>query len=65
MTRLFVLLLQLHAALVAGWRRRDDRGDVPGWVMVAVMTAGIVGVIGGLASDQLSALLSDALGSVR
>lgn len=65
MTRLFVLLLQLHATLAAGWRRRDDRGDVPGWVMVAVMTAGIVGVIGGLASDQLSALLSDALGSVR
>jgi hypothetical protein len=65
MTRPLLLLLQLHAVLVAGARRRDDRGDVPGWVMVAVMTAGIVGVIGSLASDQLSALLTDALGSVR
>jgi hypothetical protein len=25
-------------------RRRDDRGDVPGWVMITVMTAGIVAV---------------------
>lgn len=65
MTRLLLLLLQLHVLLAPGRRRRDDRGDVPGWVMVAVMTAGIVGVIGSLASDQLSALLSDALGSVR
>ncbi|MEI5672337.1 MULTISPECIES: hypothetical protein [unclassified Nocardioides] len=61
MTRLCLLLLM---ALTAP-RRRDDRGDVPGWVMVAVMTAGLVVVIGGVAREQLSGLLSDALSSVR
>jgi hypothetical protein len=65
MSRLLLLLLRLHATLVVGARRRDDRGDVPGWVMVAVMTAGIVVVIGGVARTQLSNLLSEALSSVR
>jgi hypothetical protein len=44
--------------------RRDDRGDVPGWVMITVMTAGIVGVLWLVAEDQLKNLLSDALDSV-
>jgi hypothetical protein len=43
---------------------RDDRGDVPGWVMITVMTAGIVGVLWLVAEDQLKNLLSDALDSV-
>ena len=42
-------LLALGAA-----RRRDERGDVPGWVLVTVMTAGLVAVIWGVADDQLS-----------
>jgi hypothetical protein len=45
-----------------GWR--DDRGDVPGWVMITVMTAGIVGVLWLVAEDALKNLLSDALDSV-
>ncbi len=44
--------------------RRDDRGDVPGWVMITVMTAGIVGVLWLVAEDALKNLLSDALDSV-
>ena len=43
---------------------RDERGDVPGWVLVTVMTAGLVAVIWGIADDELSALLRDALNSV-
>lgn len=46
-------------------RPRDERGDVPGWVLVTVMTAGLVTAIWGVAGDQLTALVSDALGSVR
>lgn len=46
-------------------RRRDERGDVPGWVLITVMTAGLVMVIWGVARDQLTAMLRDALGSVR
>lgn len=46
-------------------RRRDERGDVPGWVMVTVMTAGLVTLIWSVAGDQLAAMLSAALGSVQ
>ena len=31
-------------ALLASDRPRDDRGDVPGWVMVTLMTAAGVGL---------------------
>ncbi len=55
------LLLQLVRML----HRRDERGDVPGWVLVTVMTAGLVMVIWGVAEDQLRAMLTDALNSVR
>jgi hypothetical protein len=60
---LLPLLLQLASLRPGG--RRDDRGDVPGWVLVTVMTAGLVSVIWGVAEDQLRALLTTALNSVR
>ena len=44
---------------------RDERGDVPGWVLVTVMTAGLVTVIWGVAEGQLRSMLSNALGSVN
>jgi hypothetical protein len=43
---------------------RGERGDVPGWVLVAVMTAGLVTALWLVADDQLSAILSRALESV-
>jgi len=46
-------------------RSRDERGDVPGWVLVTVMTAGLVMAIWGLADDQLRQMLKDALDSVK
>jgi len=52
-------------AVPAAPRVRDDRGDVPGWVLVTVMTAGLVAVIWGVADDQLLDLLRSALNSVR
>ena len=45
-------------------RARDDRGDVPGWVLIAVMTAGLVTAIWLVADDQLTAVLGRAIGSV-
>jgi len=50
---------------VATRRVRDERGDVPGWVLVTVMTAGLVMVIWGVAQTQLRTMLSDALGQVK
>jgi hypothetical protein len=45
-------------------RRVGDRGDVPGWVLVAVMTAGLVTAIWLVADDQLTGVLNRAIGSV-
>lgn len=44
---------------------RDERGDVPGWVLVTVMTAGLVAIIWGVAEGELTSLLRSALNSVR
>lgn len=38
-----------------------DRGDVPGWVMITLMTAGIVSLIWGVADDALKGLFEDAI----
>lgn len=45
-------------------RRRTERGDVPGWVLVTVMTAGLVAALWAVAGDTLTTMLSDALASV-
>jgi len=44
--------------------RRDERGDVPGWVLITVMTAGLVAALWAIAGDQLSRMLTEALSSV-
>ena len=66
MTRLLILLL-LHVGMPARvrGRRRDERGDVPGWVLVTVMTAGLVAALWAIAGPQLSQMLRDALSSVH
>ena len=46
-------------------RPRDERGDVPGWVLITVMTAGLVAALWAIAGPQLSQMLRDALRSVR
>lgn len=57
---------QVHA-----WDRRaadhacdlyeDERGDVPGWVLVTLMTAGLVVLIWAVAGPALSALFEQAI----
>ena len=41
-----------------------DRGDVPGWVLITVMTAGLVTVLWALAGEQLQELFTSALAEV-
>jgi hypothetical protein len=60
-----VLLLWTCWLSSRGGARRDERGDVPGWVLVTVMTAGLVAALWAIAGPQLSHMLSDALSSVR
>lgn len=45
--------------------RRSERGDVPGWVLVTVMSAGIVAALTIVAQDELSRLLTQALRQVQ
>jgi hypothetical protein len=45
-------------------RQNRQRGDVPGWVLVLLMTAGLVTVMWAVAGPKLTALLSAALDSV-
>ena len=41
-----------------------DRGDIPGWVLVTVMTAGLVVAVWSVADDQLKTVLTNALRGV-
>ena len=48
-------------------RRADqaaDRGDVPGWVMVTLMTAGLVLALWAVAGPRLEAVFNDAIARV-
>jgi hypothetical protein len=58
LTRLFLLLVLKPRPA------RKERGDVPGWVLITVMTAGLVVAIWALAAEQLKAMLEQALDSV-
>jgi hypothetical protein len=42
-----------------------ERGDVPGWVLITLMTAGLVAALWAVAQDQLTALFQEALASAR
>ena len=52
------------ARLLHRGARRAERGDVPGWVLITLMTAGIVAIIWGFAEDRLLEIVTDALESV-
>jgi hypothetical protein len=54
--------LQVRALAAASAR---DRGDIPGWVLITIMTAGLVTLIWGVANQQLKDILTNALNSVK
>jgi len=43
---------------------RDERGDVPGWVLITLMTAGLVVLIWALAGPALGQLFQQAIARV-
>ncbi len=55
-------VLQRFMRQVSGGDR--DRGDVPGWVLVAVMSAGLVTALWLVADDALTGILDRAISSV-
>lgn len=44
--------------------RRSERGDVPGWVLITLMTAGLVTALWVVAKGQLVSMFQNALSSV-
>lgn len=45
-------------------RVRGERGDVPGWVLITIMTAGLVTVLWATARTQLVSMFNTALSNV-
>jgi len=45
-------------------RLHDDRGDVPGWVLITLMTAGLVIIIWAMAGPALSSVFKQAIDRV-
>ncbi len=53
--------------LAKGYFRRrlqSDRGDVPGWVLITLMTAGLVVMMWGLAGPALQTVFDAAMNKV-
>ncbi len=56
-------LVKAHDEFFA--KLKDDRGDVPGWVLVVLMTTGLVTAIWTIAAPRLTAILKDSLDSMN
>jgi hypothetical protein len=67
-----VFRLQQRVRHVEGRRRisnlevdNDERGDVPGWVLVVLMTTGLVTAIWTIAAPRLSTILRNSLDAMK
>lgn len=63
MNRVLTFLLGLLAP-AGSHDRSEERGDVPGWVLITVMTAGLVAALWAVAGPELESMLREALDSV-
>jgi hypothetical protein len=61
MTRLTLTVARRLAVRANGER---ERGDVPGWVLVTLMTAGLVIALWAIAGPALTSTFSNAISSV-
>ena len=44
---------------------KDERGDVPGWVLVVLMTTGLVTALWAIASPKLTSILRNSLDAMN
>jgi ABC-type bacteriocin/lantibiotic exporter with double-glycine peptidase domain len=49
---------------VSARARDEERGDVPGWILIAIMSAGLVVLIWALAGPLLTQVFEDAVNRV-
>lgn len=54
----------VRAHIAAQRTAGGERGDVPGWVLITLMTAGLVTVLWAVADDQLQTLFQRSMNSV-
>jgi hypothetical protein len=64
------LLQQSHALIIPKVSRMkkivsSERGDVPGWVLVVLMTTGLVTAIWTIAAPRLTAILRNSLDAMN
>lgn len=62
-------IMQAHTRATAALRARvdrlaDERGDVPGWVLITLMTAALVSGLWAVAGERLTAMFQEALANV-
>ena len=55
---------RVAGAAIRRSRSRGERGDVPGWVLVTLMTAGLVTALWVLAKNRLTQVFDTAISSV-
>ncbi|WP_109473194.1 hypothetical protein [Ornithinimicrobium cavernae] len=53
-----------YANRLAAWRSEPERGDVPGWVLITIMTAGLVAALWLVAEPLLSDLFVSSVSGV-
>ena len=61
---LYAVLLTLRERALRALGADRERGDVPGWVMITVMTAGIVAALIVVAGPRLTAAFDSAVSRV-
>lgn len=59
------LRARLHARLLEVTADGSDRGDVPGWVLVTIMSAGVVLAVWAAAETVLPQVFREAVTNVR
>lgn len=62
--RLQGVSVSLHSSALLR-KVKDERGDVPGWVLVVLMTTGLVTAIWTIAAPRLSAILKNSLDAMN
>lgn len=63
-TRLWRTAVELPDRLARAYRQDRERGDVPGWVLITIMSAGLVAALWLVAEPLLSSLFTDAVSGV-
>jgi hypothetical protein len=53
--------MKRYLAKASHWRTRNERGDIPGWVMITVMTIVIASAILVIFQERVTTYLADTL----